>query len=327
METAAEFTRFIHSDASFIEALLQWGLNCIILIQSYANPLLTNVMRIITELGSPAVYIILLPLIYWCINEKKGLRLGIMLLVSLWLNLLLKYLLNQPRPFFDGYDPSVGMIQEKLGGFPSGHAQNSLVFWMIIASWSKKSWPWFAAAVFCLLIGFSRVYLGVHFPTDVLGGWLIGGILITIYFVSNRRIEQFLWEKNLRTGLSFCAALAFAMILYQPSVELLIPGAALLGLGCGYGLCKHRIGFTALSNRTGFNKFITLLVRFLLGMTVFALLYVLTGKIIINMNSSANFRLIIFLRFALLTLWVSAGAPWIFRLLRLTEPETPDNVR
>jgi len=166
-----------------MEAILYWGLDCIRLIQTAANPPLTACMKIITGLGSAAVYIILLPLIYWCIDEKKCLRLGTMVLVSVWLNITLKFALNQPRPFFEGYDPSVGMIGERMGGFPSGHAQNLLVMLFIIASWGTKKRLYGIAAFFCLLVGFSRVYLGVHFPTDVLGGWIIGGILLAAYFL------------------------------------------------------------------------------------------------------------------------------------------------
>jgi hypothetical protein len=278
-------------------------------------------MRIITSLGSTGAYILLLPFVYWCVDEKKGLHLGTMLLIAVWVNLSLKLLLNQPRPFFDGYDPSVGMISERLGGFPSGHAQNTLVMLTVIASWLAKKWAYIAAACICLLVGFSRLYLGVHFPTDVIGGWLIGGVLLAVYFLANRRIEALIARGGFRGGVYASAALAFVMILYRPSVELLMPGGMILGLGAGYCLCKEYFNFSAsaLSGRTGIFRPLTLLVRFLLGMTVFALLYVASGKVMGGMDNSGNYQLVVFLRFVLLSLWISAGAPWLFRFLRLAE--------
>jgi len=301
-----------------VEATLQWGLDCIRLIQTAANPPLTMCMKIITELGSVAVYIFLLPIIYWCIDEKKCLQLGTIVLISVWLNIALKLVLDQPRPFFEAYDPSVGIIYERMGGFPSGHAQNSLVMGIIIASWGKQKRFYGIAALFCLLVGFSRVYLGVHFPTDILGGWLIGGILLAVYFLAGKRIEALIAAHSPRAGFIAYAVLAFVMILYRPSIELLIPGAAILGLGSGYYLCKEYIGFTA-STLSGVYKYFNMAVRFLLGMTVVVLLFVLTEKITVKLRSSGNYPLLIFLRFALLALWISAGAPWFFRFLRLTD--------
>jgi len=317
-----------------MEAILQWGLDCIRLIQTGANPPLTVCMKIITQLGSVTVYIILLSLIYWCVDEKRSLHLGIMVFISIWLNITLKFLLDQPRPFFQGYDPSVGIIDEKMGGFPSGHAQNSLVMFFIIASWGKQKRFYAgsglaeaaaigAAAFLCLLIGFSRIYLGVHFPTDVLGGWIIGGILLAVYFFAGKRIETLLAAHNPRVSLIACATLAFVIILYRPSAELLIPGAMILGLGTGYYLCRQYTGFTASGGlgkaAAGAYKYLNLAVRSLLGMTVAILLFVLTQKVMVNFDSSGNYPLIMFLRFVLLALWISAGAPWLFRFLRLAE--------
>ncbi|MDR0291114.1 MAG: phosphatase PAP2 family protein, partial [Treponema sp.] len=125
-----------------METALQWGLDCIRLIQSGASPPLTVFMRIITAFGSAAAYIIPVVFIFWCVDEQKGLRFGIMALVSIWVNLFLKVLLDQPRPFFPDYDPSLGMASAEMGGFPSGHAQNTLVMWAIVASKKKKKWFW-----------------------------------------------------------------------------------------------------------------------------------------------------------------------------------------
>jgi membrane-associated phospholipid phosphatase len=291
------------------------------MIQGIANPALTVVMRIITEFGSAAAYLILLPLIYWCIDEKKGIRLGLAILISAWVNLSLKLLLHQPRPFFAGYDPSVGMISERLGGLPSGHAQNSLILWIIIASWGGKKRHFAAAALFCLLIGFSRVYLGVHFPTDVLAGWILGGLLLTAYFLLGRRIETLLMRRGIRAGMIAAAAASFVMILYRPVSEALMPGAMFLGMAAGFCLNKKFVGFSSVNvcNRTGVLKFLTVGARFIFGMGTTALLLFVLQKILFDNKLSDFFTLTYFLVFALAGLWVYAGSPLLFCFLRLAE--------
>jgi len=306
-----------------MEEVLRWGLDCVRQIQTMSSPGLTVIMRAITGLGSAAAYMVIIPFIYWCVDEKKGLRLAVVLLISMWVNLALKLLLDQPRPFFEAYDPSVGMASVTMGGFPSGHAQNSLVMLMIIASWKpfsrlSRSVHLCLAAFLCLLIGFSRLYLGVHFPTDVLGGWLIGGLILAVYFLAGGRIETLLESHSPRAGLVTAAALAFAMNLYRPSEYMLIPGGVILGLGIGSFLRRRYVTFNAsISNRTGMEKLLTLLVRYALGFTAMVLLYVAAGKAINGLRDSGNYHLYVFTRYILFAVWLSAGAPWVFSKLRL----------
>ena len=304
-----------------MEALLQWGLDCIRLIQSFASPPLTAVMRIITMLGSSAVYAILLPLVYWCFDEKKGLRLGLVVFISVWVNLSLKFFLDQPRPFFPGYDPSVGMIPERLGGLPSGHAQNSLVLLMFIASWGKKKWLYAAAAGLCLLISFSRIYLGVHFPSDVLAGWLLGGIILWAWFLLGGRVEALLARRGFRAEMIAAAALSFIMILYKPAEEALLPGGMVLGMAAGCSLNKRFIGFASarVFGRTGAAKIASLLARLVMGMAGMAIIFAAFGKLIPESRLAGHYWIVHFLRFAAAAFWLSAGAPWLFCLLRLAE--------
>ena len=309
-----------------MENILQWGIDFIRCIQGRASPALTGLMTGITWLGSTAAYMILIPLIYWCIDEKKGFRLGLAVLISAWLNITLKFLFDQPRPFFAAYDPSLQMIPETMGGLPSGHAQNALVMWIIIASWIKKKWAYIAAALICLAVSFSRVYLGVHFPTDILGGWAAGAAVLCVYFLLGEKIEGLLVRGTLRVQMITIAAASFIMILYRPVENFLMPGAILLGMGSGFLLNKRYVKFTSSIERSGrpLAKYPVLLIRFLLGLTVTALIFILFRKIMPVVRGTPFFMIVYFIRYALIGLWVSAGAPWLFCLLRLADKRIKD---
>ncbi|MDR2370689.1 MAG: phosphatase PAP2 family protein [Treponema sp.] len=312
-----------------MESILQWGLDLIRSVQNFSSPPLTAFMKIATWFGAAPSYLVLLSLIFWCIDEKKGARLGVAVMVSLWLNIILKFLLNQPRPFWEGYDPSVGLVAEKLNGFPSGHAQISLVLWIIIASFGKKKRYYAAAVLFVLLISFSRVYLGVHFPTDIAGGWLLGGIVLAVYFIWGDALEALLVRGGLRTQLIASAAAAFIMILCNPQsarevqggIEVqLMPGGLLLGMGAGYSLTAHYLRFRAAGLSGRGSKLPVLLARFILGMAGVALIFVVFRKI--NGILGADYiRMGIFFRFALMELWIYAGAVRVFQFFKLAERE------
>jgi membrane-associated phospholipid phosphatase len=295
-----------------MELVFQWGLEFIRAVQTVSNPALTFVMRIITAMGSWVVFLLFLSFLYWCVDEKKGLHLFLMFIISLWINMSLKFFLDQPRPFFEGYDPSVGIIYERMGGLPSGHAQNTLVIFFILASWIKKNWAYVCIAVLCILIGFSRIYLGVHFPTDVIVGWIIGGIVLCGYFLLNARIETLIKNGGFRAGVITSAALSFIMILYLPSIELLMPGGAVLGLGAGYCFNKKYIGFSSNApfGETGIKKYLVLFGRLLLGIAGFALTFFAGMKLI--PQDSANYKLYGFILAAFGGFWVSAASPWFF---------------
>jgi len=301
-----------------METVLQWGLDFIRQVQYFAVPSLTVIMRIITWFGGITMYLILLTLVYWCIDEKKGFRLGVMFLLSFWINISLKFLFNQPRPFFEGYDPSVGIISERLAGLPSGHAQISLVIFFIIASWINKKWAYACAIFLSLLIGFSRIYLGVHFPTDVAAGWILGAVILCGYFFSREKIEALLVKGGFRACMIASAVVSFLMILYLPGgEECLLSGGIMLGFGAGYCLNRHYIGFScdAQPERKGASKYLALSVRFLLGVTALMLIFIAAGKIL--PQDGANKNLFVYIRFALGGIWITAAAPWVFVKLRL----------
>jgi membrane-associated phospholipid phosphatase len=312
-----------------METLLQWGLDFIRQVQSAANPGLTAFMKIVTNFGAAPAYMVLLPLIFWCIDEKKGIRLGLTIMVSTWVNLSLKFLCKQPRPFWPGYDPGLGIITESLNGFPSGHAQTSLVMWEIVASWGNKRRFFIIAGLVSLLVGFSRVYLGVHFPTDLVGGWILGGIVLALYVTLADRIEAFLVKGGMRVQFIVSAAAAFVMILYNPAAAgnmeggvqaLVMPGGVIFGMGIAYSLNANLLRFRAkaLFGRKGAAWFFTLAGRFILGILGVVLVFILF-RIVARFMGEPLYRLSVFLQFALLEFWIYLGAPWLFQALRLAE--------
>jgi membrane-associated phospholipid phosphatase len=303
-----------------MEPLLRWGLDLIRTVQTIANPALTFFMKMATQLGGTLFYVILLSLIFWCIDEKKSVRLALLIMISGWINLLLKFLLHQPRPFWEAYDPSVALVHEQFGGLPSGHAQGSLIFWTLIASWGAKTRYYVLAAAIILLVGFSRVYLGVHFPTDVLAGWLIGGLICRAYFFLAPRIEKALESGGLRARMILSAGVSFVIILYRPSNDFLMLGGALLGIGIGYTLNIHFIHFKAagLRGRGRAAKLLVLPARFILGFVGIFLIAVVFSRFLPN-SDSVHYRLFFFLHYALLGFWIYAGAPWLFLRIGLAE--------
>jgi membrane-associated phospholipid phosphatase len=309
-----------------VEPVLQWGLDFIRAVQTVSNPALTFVMQIITAMGGVAVILTALLVLYWCVDEKKGIRLCLMYIISLWINMTLKSFLNQPRPFFEGYDPSVGMINERMGGLPSGHAQNTLVVFFIFASWIKKNWVYACAAILCFLISFSRIYLGVHFPTDVIAGWINGGVILFGYFLLNGKIETLLKNGGFRAEVIASAALSFVMILYLPGKELLMPCGAVLGLGAGYCFNKKYTGFSSNApfEKDGIKKYLALFARLLLGIAGLIIIFPTGSKLI--PQDSANYKLYGFLLAALGGFWVSAASPWVFVKLALAGTEQKQNV-
>ena len=162
---------------------------------------LAPIMKFFTWLGYPQAYMIIIAIIYWSFDRKLGIRLAIFLPLTASLNSILKQALHAPRPFW--LDPGINAVRVSNGfGMPSGHAQGSIV-WLYAAACLKKRWIWLAAIAVAFMVGLSRVYLGVHFPSQVLAGWLIGVLVllafvyfeekILFWFLNRRFVIQVTW--------------------------------------------------------------------------------------------------------------------------------------
>src|SRR4030042_866321 len=126
-----------------MEAIWQWGLDVIHTVQSVHGPVLGTIFKAITFLGEGGFFLILLPLVLWCVDFAFGARLAFFFLFSTFVNSGVKGLFAHPRPF--DLDPTVKLHDTEGYGFPSGHSQSSVVVWGIIASYVRKWWFWVIA--------------------------------------------------------------------------------------------------------------------------------------------------------------------------------------
>jgi len=142
------------------------------LVHAHANPGLTEAMRGISLFGEPVVLITLslLVIVFFMRTARPRLMLPFAVTVAgaEVLDQLLKQLFHRPRPatFF-------GLAEPSGYSFPSGHALVSFAFFgtMVIFAAPRRWWHYLLAAAAVAAIGRSRIYLGMHYPSDVLGGW------------------------------------------------------------------------------------------------------------------------------------------------------------
>jgi len=293
-----------------VDPILEWGIEVIVAIQTIRSPALDAFFQGVTFLGNAEFYLLLAPVFIWSVNYRLGARLGILLLLSAYINQALKELFMQPRPCEPR--PDVCIDQADSYGLPSGHAQNAIVFWGVIAQWIGTAWAWIAAILLMLLIGISRIYLGVHFPTDVFVGWAIGIVILGLYIVLGERVEKWLEGRSLAVQILLALALPVLFLAIQPSdVTAQITGA-FAGIAVGVALGVRYLDFDA------GGQIWKRAVRFLLGVAVVAAIF-FGLRIIFPGEGESLYAIFRFVRYGFVGLWISLGAPWLFLRVGLAD--------
>jgi membrane-associated phospholipid phosphatase len=286
-----------------MDIIFQWGLNFIIMIQKIDTPLLDSFFRAITLLGDELFYLLLFPFLLWCVDFYLGIRVGIIFLLSVYVNTGVKEIFQQPRPF--DILPEIQKVHASGYGFPSGHAQSSLVVWGSITYWKKQIWIRNLSVLLILLIGFSRIYLGVHFPTDILGGWLFGGLILGLSYFIFLKIKLDFIQGNMIFKIIGITLFPVILLQIQSSPDMISSVAALTGVG--YGLLFFSSSIEGI--RPG--NWLQRLISFLVGVIGIGILY-LGLKLILPSEGQSFYQLSRFFRYLLLGIWISFGAPWLF---------------
>ncbi|MFX1254500.1 MAG: phosphatase PAP2 family protein [Promethearchaeota archaeon] len=166
-----------------------------IFLQSFSSPLLDFIFQIITLLGDELFIIFLLVVVFWAIEKRMGFLLAIVLMFSQTLNWLLKSLFALPRPYVE-FPSQVNLIgpEELSFAFPSGHSQNIATIWPFLTGWLRNKWLALLTIILIILVPLSRIYLGVHYLSDVIGGVFFGLIIVAGYFLLAERLQE-LWDR------------------------------------------------------------------------------------------------------------------------------------
>jgi hypothetical protein len=200
------------------------------------------------------IYLFLLApfFIYWCINEKAGLQIGITVLLCIWSVLIYKN------------------FKEDI-------------------------------------------------PLDIDLTWIIVAFLFGIDLFLGKKIILLLSKGGVRVYMITAAVVSFLLILYHPSVDYVFPGGILLGLSIGYYMNKRYIGFKSSDIREmkGIKKWLIILARFVLGTAVLAVIVFRVNQIMSQLSNSLYILIYGFLCYAVVSLWVSVAAPWVFIKIHL----------
>ena len=304
----------------WLRSLIPWGTEVIVWVQSFSNPTLDTVFQAITFLGNEEFYLIVLPLVYWCLHKQIGVELAFLSMLSAWFNSVVKYLFKIPRPS----DPRIRiLVEETSPSFPSGHAQGAVVNWGYLAYRFRKPAFWVVAILVMLSVGLSRIVLGVHFPQDMLGGWLIGLVLLIVYVWAEPLVAR--WMAGQRMAIQVVLAIAVPVLLiflhpadvegYYPAEGAITPMGALAGFGVGVIMERAWVRFRV--DGAWWRR----VLRFLLGIAIVAIFYVGLRLILpeeMAYGLEAGLR---FVRYGLVGWAATFLGPWLFVRLGLAGQE------
>ena len=158
--------------------LIEW-------IQKTLGSLNSTVGSVLSFVGGEIGLLLVLLIVYFCWKKEVGKRLVLIIAaVNTWLPMI-KAVVMRPRPYMAYPDRVQGVadVGDKASlddivaqgySFPSTHSASAMAAFIPLANAVKKRWMWITAVVVTFLVGISRAVTGMHFPTDILAGWVLG---------------------------------------------------------------------------------------------------------------------------------------------------------
>lgn len=299
-------------------SLVPWGTDVLLWVQSRRTPWLDPIFVVASLDTRGALFGLFLPLIYWSIERPLGLELIYLNILAQFVTALVKLAFAMPRPGAAGLIP-YGAMPESFS-FPSGHAQVSVTIFGYLAIRTHNPWLRLLWLSFIPLISFSRIYRGVHYPQDVIGGILFGFIAIGLFRWLYPPISARLKQRPTRILVVGSLLLPFSLFLVQLIVvhqvgsqpPALLASALLAGTSLGLIVETRQVGFVV--EGTLFQR----MLRFVAGLILIGAGYGLMeiANLFLNPISILSY-VITWLQYAWVGCGLTFGAPWLFLKLGL----------
>lgn len=177
-----------------------WEVHLIQWLQAHIGGAGISIISFFSLFGEELPLILFLGFVYWCCDKKVARTMGLTAIMSLAWNTSIKNIALRRRPYFDHEGIKILRLPEAKAdpydisaqgySFPSAHSSNSSSMFVAMAACLRKRWATALAILLPLLTGISRVVLGAHYPTDVLGGWLLGIVSVTLVHALQKRVKN-----------------------------------------------------------------------------------------------------------------------------------------
>lgn len=285
------------------------------LLESIRTPFGETLFYILTYFGEEMTFLAVLCILYWCVDKKLAYRITFAFMTSAVAVNTLKISFRVERPWVR--DPSFTAVERAKSSatgysFPSGHTQNSVALYGTMAYTARKIW---LKVLLCVIIGavmFSRMYLGVHTPADVLVSFAVSTVIV---FVLNLAADRLELNPKRRLIIS-CILIAIAIIYTTYSLILLNTGALTyenaadgfkgIGAGFAFAICWY-IEAVHIKFDTKCDKIWMHLIKIVIG--VAGVMLIRTGiKTLFGSNPIADLC-----RYFLMMCWAMLAMPLIIK--------------
>ena len=318
--------------------MLKWleeniGYDISLWFESWATDWVVTLFKPFDLVGTQLFYIVIICLLYWSVDKRKGRIIGTIFLFSCYLNEFFKLLLCRPRPYQVSVagKPQVTCALKPLSsyGIPSGHTQTTITFFLALSLWMKKRLVWIISVFLICLVPLSRLIHRMHYLQDIVLGFILGLLIVLISYYG----QPFYKRLYLRfgKGLIFACMAISIIALYVGAFflnakvwakENIFEISTLFSVGLIGFLIEHY--FVSFSSE---GKLVKRIVRLIVG-----LLILLVLKFGMNfafaplkpaVKSEATTLYILFecIESMVLVLWITCGAPAIFVVTGLAYKE------
>lgn len=275
---------------------MEFQIQMLTFLEMHRNDFFTLIFTCLSIFAEKTFLVAVLSILYWCIDKNKSKRLAWFVLFSAVGNGVVKNIVRMPRPYEVAGIKPLYVETATSYSFPSGHTQTATSFWAGTMLILRTKASVIVGSIIIGLTALSRLYLGVHWPMDVLGAIAFG--LICIYFANQLLDETAEMTKWHVLGSSI---LCFIMLITKGDEDLYNAVAALWGFCIGCYFEQQYIQYE-ITHELKKNSF-----RIIIGIVGIVVIYIGMGRLL------PDVKIIGMLKNALIMFWIIAGAPFMFK--------------